>query len=61
MTGGLDEPIQRPYIERDWRFGHYEMDGLQDYLSQFSRFIIQRFPLKRKKKSQKEQLVLHPL
>lgn len=61
LAGGLDEPIQRPYIERDWRFGHYEMDDLQDYLSQFSRFIIQRFSLKRKKKSQKEQLVLHSL
>ncbi|KAE8731022.1 Beta-glucosidase-like SFR2 [Hibiscus syriacus] len=24
---GLDEPTQRPFIERDWRFGHYEMEG----------------------------------
>ncbi|KAF8644477.1 hypothetical protein HU200_066444 [Digitaria exilis] len=27
---GLDRPIQRPFILRDWRFGHYEMEGLQD-------------------------------
>ncbi|XP_057428276.1 galactolipid galactosyltransferase SFR2, chloroplastic-like [Lotus japonicus] len=39
-SGGLDEPIQRPYIERDWRFGHYEMHGLQDYLSIFFRFLM---------------------
>lgn len=39
LTGGLDEPIQRPYVERDWRFGHYEMEGLQDPLSRLRRFI----------------------
>ncbi|CAL5199039.1 unnamed protein product [Lathyrus oleraceus] len=61
LAGGLDEPIQRPYIERDWRFGHYEMDGLQDNLSRFYRFIIQPLPLKRKKQSQKKELVLQPL
>lgn len=62
-AGGLDEPIQRPYIERDWRFGHYEMDGLQDPLSRFSRFIIRPFPPKRKRKPQKKSdtLVLQPL
>ncbi|KAK8494601.1 hypothetical protein V6N12_055083 [Hibiscus sabdariffa] len=26
-AGGLDEPTQRPFVERDWRFGHYEMEG----------------------------------
>ncbi|KAL2470238.1 Beta-glucosidase-like SFR2 [Abeliophyllum distichum] len=26
-AGGLDKPILRPYIERDWRFGHYEMEA----------------------------------
>ncbi|CAK8563837.1 unnamed protein product [Lathyrus sativus] len=61
LAGGLDEPIQRPYIERDWRFGHYEMDGLQDNLSRFYRFIVQPLPLKRKKQSQKKELVLQPL
>ncbi|MED6162324.1 Beta-glucosidase-like sfr2, chloroplastic [Stylosanthes scabra] len=62
-AGGLDEPIQRPYIERDWRFGHYEMEGLQDRLSRFSRFIIRPFSLKRKRKPKKEdaKLVLQPL
>lgn len=61
LAGGLDEPIQRPFIERDWRFGHYEMDGLQDNLNRFYRFIIQPLPLKRKKQSQKKELVLQPL
>lgn len=63
MIGGLDEPIQRPYIERDWRFGHYQMDGLQDPLSRFSRFIIRPFSLKKKRKPHKKnaKLVLQPL
>lgn len=39
LTGGLDEPIQRPYVERDWRFGHYEMEGLQDPLCRLWRFM----------------------
>ncbi|KAM0962496.1 hypothetical protein ACFX13_022040 [Malus domestica] len=53
-AGGLDEPIQRPYTDRDWRFGHYEMDGLQDPLSRFSRFILRPFSfLKRKPKKKK--------
>ncbi|KAI4335025.1 hypothetical protein L6164_013711 [Bauhinia variegata] len=62
-AGGLDEPIMRPYIERDWRFGHYQMDGLQDPLSRFSRFIIQPFSLKGKRKPQKDtaDIVLQPL
>ncbi|ONI27935.1 hypothetical protein PRUPE_1G112100 [Prunus persica] len=49
-AGGLDEPIQRPFIQRDWRFGHYEMEGLQDPLSRFSRFILRPFSLIRKPK-----------
>lgn len=57
-AGGLDEPIQRPYMERDWRFGHYEMDGLQDPLSRFSRFIIRPFSLKRKNKPHKKNAKL---
>ncbi|KAF3456406.1 hypothetical protein FNV43_RR01056 [Rhamnella rubrinervis] len=62
-AGSLDEPIQRPYVERDWRFGHYEMEGLQDPLSRLSRFILHPFFLKRKKKLEKEdtELVLQPL
>ncbi|KAL2338918.1 hypothetical protein Fmac_013364 [Flemingia macrophylla] len=62
-AGGLDEPVQRPYIERDWRFGHYQMDGLQDNLSRFSRFIIRPLSLKRKRKPQKKnaKLILQPL
>lgn len=38
-TGGLDIPIQRPFVQRDWRFGHYEFDGLQDPLSRLFRFL----------------------
>ncbi|XP_076931265.1 beta-glucosidase-like SFR2, chloroplastic [Bidens hawaiensis] len=48
-AGGLDEPIWRAYIERDWRFGHYEMEGLQDPVSRFSRFITRLVPLRRRK------------
>jgi hypothetical protein len=50
LQGGLDEPTQRPFVQRDWRFGHYEMDGLQDPLSRFMRFIISPFLSKRKNK-----------
>ncbi|XP_044500494.1 beta-glucosidase-like SFR2, chloroplastic isoform X2 [Mangifera indica] len=62
-AGGLDEPIQRPYVERDWRFGHYEMEGLQDPLSRLSRFILLPFSLIRKRKPQKDdaELVLQTL
>ena len=48
LTGGLDRPIQRPFILRDWRFGHYEMEGLQDPFSHFIRSIIS--PISQKKK-----------
>ncbi|KAL6907800.1 hypothetical protein ACP4OV_001970 [Aristida adscensionis] len=47
-AGGLDRPIQRPFVLRDWRFGHYEMEGLQDPLSCFIRSIL--LPISRKKK-----------
>lgn len=63
-TGGLDEPIHRPYIQRDWRFGHYEMEGLHDPLSRFSRYILSPFSLGRKRKPQRDDnddLVLEPL
>lgn len=60
LSGGLDEPIQRPYVERDWRFGHYEMEGLQDPLSCLLRFILRPFSPKKKKKVEEEdkELVL---
>ncbi|KAL8153617.1 hypothetical protein V2J09_011377 [Rumex salicifolius] len=41
FAGGLEEPMLRPYIDRDWRFAHYEMEGLQDPLSRIFRFIFQ--------------------
>lgn len=63
LTGGLDQPIRRPYVKRDWRFGHYEMEGLQDPLSRFSRYIIRPFFNKRKAESQTDSadLVLESL
>ncbi|KAA8531184.1 hypothetical protein F0562_005902 [Nyssa sinensis] len=62
-AGGLDEPIWRPYIERDWRFGHYEMEGLQDPFSRLSRYILRPLTIKRKKKPRTDEaeLVLQPL
>ncbi|KAL9265674.1 Beta-glucosidase-like SFR2, chloroplastic-like protein, partial [Drosera capensis] len=38
-AGGLDVPTWRPYVDQDWRFGHYEMEELQDPLSRFWRSI----------------------
>ncbi|KAJ7561496.1 hypothetical protein O6H91_03G030700 [Diphasiastrum complanatum] len=39
-AGGLDVPIKRPFAQRDWRFGHYQFDGLQDPLSSAIRFLF---------------------
>lgn len=62
-AGGLDEPIERPFIERDWRFGHYEMEGLQDPLSRLSRSILRPFTIRRKRNHHKDEdeLTLQPL
>lgn len=38
-AGGLDIPIKRAFVQRDWRFGHYEVDGLQDPISRLFRFL----------------------
>lgn len=54
-AGGLDEPEMRPFIERDWRFGHYEMEGLQDPYSRFSRFITRLLSFKRTKAEDSEE------
>ncbi|XP_059435293.1 beta-glucosidase-like SFR2, chloroplastic isoform X1 [Corylus avellana] len=59
-AGGLDEPIQRPFVVKDWRFGHYEMEGLQDPLSCLSRFILQPFSVIRKRKPQEDDAELVP-
>ncbi|CDY34948.1 BnaA01g32790D [Brassica napus] len=37
---GLDKPQWRPYVDRDWRFGHYRVDGLQDPLSRVARVLL---------------------
>lgn len=62
-AGGLDEPIWRPYIDRDWRFGHYEMDGLQDPLSRLSRYMLKPFSWRKKIALQTEdpELINPPL
>ncbi|XP_057468215.1 beta-glucosidase-like SFR2, chloroplastic isoform X1 [Actinidia eriantha] len=60
-AGGLDEPIWRPYIDRDWRFGHYEMEGLQDPLNRLSRYILRPFSLRGKVKLQTEVVELQPI
>uniref|UniRef100_A0A0C9RLY0 TSA: Wollemia nobilis Ref_Wollemi_Transcript_11775_2447 transcribed RNA sequence n=1 Tax=Wollemia nobilis TaxID=56998 RepID=A0A0C9RLY0_9CONI len=39
-AGGLDVPIQRPFIQRDWRFGHYQVDVLKDPVSSIGRFLL---------------------
>jgi len=39
LSGGLDVPIDRPFAVRDWRFGHYEVEGLQDPLSSVVRYF----------------------
>ncbi|KAL5996535.1 glycosyl hydrolase 1 [Asimina triloba] len=61
-AGGLDQPIWRPFVERDWRFGHYEMEGLQDPLSRLSRFILS-FQWKKKRTAEidADELVLQPV
>ncbi|XP_047336605.1 galactolipid galactosyltransferase SFR2, chloroplastic [Impatiens glandulifera] len=51
-AGGMDEPIRRPYVDRDWRFGHYEMEGLQDPFNQLSRKIFKPFFKRGKSNSQ---------
>lgn len=54
----------RPYIERDWKFGHYEMEGPQDPLSRFVRWTLQPFYIRRKLKAHQDDdggVVLQPL
>ncbi|XP_042403751.1 beta-glucosidase-like SFR2, chloroplastic isoform X1 [Zingiber officinale] len=59
-AGGLDEPTQRAYIQRDWRFGHYEMSSLQDPVSRTWRFISRTFSSRRKAQTEEvdDQLLL---
>ncbi|XP_019253246.1 PREDICTED: beta-glucosidase-like SFR2, chloroplastic isoform X1 [Nicotiana attenuata] len=53
-AGGLDEPIWRPYAKRNWRFGHYKMQGLQDPLSRFARCLLHPFSHKNKAETERE-------
>ncbi|KAI3884614.1 hypothetical protein MKW92_014861 [Papaver armeniacum] len=62
-AGGLDKPTWRRYTRRDWRFGHYKMDGLQDPLSRCSRLLLHPFSHKKGKETQTDDadLVMEPL
>ncbi|XP_074291914.1 galactolipid galactosyltransferase SFR2, chloroplastic [Silene latifolia] len=55
-AGGLDQPLWRPYVDRDWRFGHYEMEGLQDPFSRFLRFICKPLTVRRKSEVEDEDV-----
>lgn len=54
VTGGLDVPMDRPFAVRDWRFGKYEMEGLQDPLSSFTRYLREGAIFRKKKKSRQQ-------
>lgn len=54
-SGGLDVPIQRQFVQRDWRFGHYELEGLQDPVSCLVRSLGNIFLLGRQRKSKEQQ------
>ncbi|WOH13090.1 hypothetical protein DCAR_0832599 [Daucus carota subsp. sativus] len=62
-AGGLDEPSMRAYVERDWKFGHYEMEGPQDSLSRFVRWSLRPFSIRRKSKAYQDddELIPQPL
>ncbi|XP_068658558.1 beta-glucosidase-like SFR2, chloroplastic [Aristolochia californica] len=62
-AGGLDKPTWQQFVERDWRFGHYEMEGLQDPLSRIYRFVFAPFLNKKKisPESELDGLVIEPL
>lgn len=54
-SGGLDVPVYRPFIQRDWRFGHYQVDDLHDPLSRFGRFLLAILFLKIAKKRKQDK------
>lgn len=51
-AGGLDVPMDRPFVVRDWRFGKYEVEGLQDPLSSFIRYMLEGAIFRKKKSKQ---------
>lgn len=38
-AGRVENRIKRPFVKKDWRFGHYRPDGLQDPVSRTMRWI----------------------
>lgn len=46
--------MDRPFVARDWRFGKYEVEGLQDPVSSFVRYLREG-AIFRKKKSKQQQ------
>lgn len=49
--------MDRPFVVRDWRFGKYEVDGLQDPLSSVVRYVREgaMFSNKNKNNNKKEK------
>lgn len=54
VAGGLDVPMDRPFAVRDWRFGKYEVEGLQDPVSSFFRYLREGAFFRRKKSNQQQ-------
>eukprot|EP00249_Psilotum_nudum_P018184 c26679_g1_i1 orf=551-1774(-) len=59
LAGGLDVQVERCFVQRDWRFGHYKPDGLQDPLSQLLRSIWS-IPLVRSKNDARNLIKSRP-
>jgi len=55
VTGGLDVPMDRPFAVRDWRFGKYEVDGLQDPLSSAVRYLREGAMFRKNKQQQQKK------
>jgi len=55
FAGGLDVPMDRPFAVRDWRFGKYEVEGLQDPISSSVRWVREGAFFRKKKNKQQQQ------
>lgn len=55
MIGGLDVPMDRPFAVRDWRFGKYEVEGLQDPISSSVRWVREGAFFRKKNIKQQQQ------
>lgn len=55
VAGGLDVPMDRKFAVRDWRFGKYEVEGLQDPLSSAVRYLREGAMFRKKNKQQPQK------